>query len=261
MWGTSKRNHVFISWSGWEGWIYAQLFRRLFNKLFGQDRVNTFVSADISPGASYFGVIKENLETADLGLILLNDAAKDSPWVGYELGKLEERALAGIVPVVVNEKTELEDSVFSHLQLIHLDEVALYEAFKLVNKNFCTNIKNDTIKSAVREFMDACVTAENYVVEISGWPKPNSSIDILESIDDRLSTIADKLGIPPTKPPQYYSHTPKVFPYTIVAGATSRNFVFSMDGEKICVGAPGAERKLLEVLKRDYIPWLKEEDD
>ena len=121
MWSKWKNKNVFISWSGWEGWVYAQLFRRLFEKLFGQERVKVFVSADINPGAGYFEVIKHNLKVADLGLILLNNAARESPWVGYELGKLEKPTHAEVVPVVVNDKTELEGSVFSHLQFIYLE--------------------------------------------------------------------------------------------------------------------------------------------
>ena len=79
---------VFVSWSGDESRKLAESIRAWLPQVLLQN-VDLFVSSqDIEKGSRGLGVIADNLEDTDYGIIVLTRASQRAPWLNFEAGAL-----------------------------------------------------------------------------------------------------------------------------------------------------------------------------
>ena len=192
---------VFISWSGEESHVVAQVLRVQLPCLI--NALKPFVSSeDIEKGAAWFQNIGVELSNSDFGILCLTNSNQNSPWVQFEAGALAGKfAKARVAPLLIKTTPASIKPPLSQFQLTILsDREDFYKLLSTMNSYLGANsLSAETLKASFENWWNPFTQKVNEALDKVPKVEPEeierSQKDILNEVLSLTRSIA--AGMPP----------------------------------------------------------------
>jgi hypothetical protein len=131
----SDKVKVFVSWSGNLSKAVAEAMEQWIGDVIQMSSV-FLSSAGIEPGEGWGSRLNEELDSTNLGIIVLTRENKDKPWILFEAGALSKGLKqARVCPVYVDLAATDVKQPLSQFQGVAPDLAGMWKLAKLINDN------------------------------------------------------------------------------------------------------------------------------
>lgn len=117
----SKKNKIFISWSGANSKEIAKALKNTLEKnVFSGTGSECFVSdEDIASGADWWNKINKELKSCKIGILCITKENINAPWIYYEAGAMITQSVQTIPLLISCDFNSLKDTPLNGKQAVN----------------------------------------------------------------------------------------------------------------------------------------------